>query len=53
MCGVKHEKLYQDEEILATFRLFVTSARESVAEQVERLRVNIAVAGEQLTRFFD
>ena len=38
---------------LSTFEPFVTSARESVAEQVEKLRVNIAVAGEQLTRFFD
>ena len=28
----------------------VTSARESVAEQVEKLRMNIAAAGDQLTR---
>ena len=38
---------------LSTFELIVNSARESVAEQVEKLRLNIAVAGEQLTRFFD
>ena len=39
-------------KILSTFEPLVTSARESVAEQVEKLRVNIAAAGEQLTRFF-
>ena len=44
---------YHNEEIFATFGPSVISARESVAEQVEKLRLNIAVAGEQLTRFFD
>ena len=36
--------------ICFTFDSIFTSARDSVAEQVEKLRINIAAAGEQLTR---
>ena len=39
-----------ENRICFPFDSFVTSARESVAEQVEKLRRNLAAAGEQLTR---